>query len=144
LPGHNRKVFLFHLFEKVYPLTRHIPAHIFEGMKRSTLILNVASLLSIIICFELHQIQGWEPVLLIYALIPAIVLVISYIKLNHYRNEIIKTEKAYSLFSIVVVIILMVWHLLSLKLNMILIISILYFAYALPLYLNIWMGTRKT
>jgi hypothetical protein len=124
-------------------------------MKRSTVIINVISLVLLVLYFEIFRTQDLDPVLLIYELVPVVVLLISFFRLQRFRktitvpgdpavlrsNEVLKT--AYSLYAVIVCSILLAWHLAGHELNMILIVSFLYLAHVIPIYLRIWISTKK-
>lgn len=124
-------------------------------MIRSAVIINCISLVSLLVFFQLIKEYDWDPVLLVYETIPAIALIISHIKLFSFRktkagNSIMRGENqeklseiAYSMFSVAVIAVLLAWHLVGWDLHVVLIISMLYLAYAIPVYLAVWTATKR-
>ena len=131
-------------------------------MKKFGTILNLSSLIVIVLFFELVKNNNWNPQILVYEAIPFLLLLISYIqsfaksgawKFVHISfNNLDENEKSlrlnatrisYSLFTIFILAVLMIYHLLDLKLNMILITSFIYLAHIIPVYVVSWKGYNK-
>lgn len=127
-------------------------------MKKSGIILNLASVLIIVFYFELVRLNDWNPQLLIYETIPLIILIITYIKfiknpglwkLTHRPAEdIIESERriyllvlneSYIYFSILISSVLILYTLLKMDLNMVLIMAIVYLAHTLPAFFLGWI-----
>ena len=131
-------------------------------MKKFGIILNLSSLMVIVLFFELVKLNNWNPQILVYETIPFLILLISYIqsfaksgawKFIHISfNKLDENEKSlrlnavrisYSLFTIFILAVLIIYHLLDLKLNMILIASFIYLAHIIPVYVVSWSGYDK-
>ena len=131
-------------------------------MKKFGTILNLSSLIVIVLFFELVKLNNWNPQLLIYEAIPFLILLISYIQsfaksgvwkfIHTSFNKLDENEKSlrlnatrisYSLFTIFILAVLIIYHLLDLKLNMILISSFIYLAHIMPAYVLNWSGNNK-
>lgn len=114
-------------------------------MKRTTVVLNILSLITLVLFFELVQAREWNPQILIYETIPILVLIITYFRIYFQgRSWKKKNSTSYSIFSISIVSLLMIYHLLNLDLNMILIVSVLYLAHLVPAYLIPWNNPKRT
>ncbi|MCD6565976.1 MAG: hypothetical protein J7K53_08525 [Bacteroidales bacterium] len=131
-------------------------------MKKFGTILNLLSLIVIVLFFELVRLNNWNPQILVYEAIPFLVLLISYIKsfaksgvwkfVHRSFNKLDENEKSlslnavrisYSLFTIFILAVLIIYHLLDIKLNMILIASFIYLAHIMPAYVLSWSGFNK-
>ena len=131
-------------------------------MKKFGTILNLSSLIVIVLFFELVKLNNWNPQILVYEAIPFLILLISHIqsftrsgawKFVHISfNNLDENEKSlrlnatrisYSLFTIFILAVLIIYHLLDLKLNMILIASFIYLAHIMPAYILSWSEYNK-
>ncbi len=114
-------------------------------MKRIAVVLNILSLITLVLLFELVKAREWNPQILIYETIPFLVLIISYFRIYNQGGLWKKKNSAsYSIFSISIVILLMIYHFLNLSLNMVLIVSVLYLAHLVPTYLIRWNNPKRT
>lgn len=131
-------------------------------MKKIGAILNLSSLIVIVLFFELVKLNNWNPQILVYEAIPFLLLLISHIqsfaksgvwKFIHISfNNLDENEKSlrlnatrisYSLFTIFILAVLIIYHLLDLKLNMILISSFIYLAHIIPAYVIVISKSKK-
>jgi hypothetical protein len=128
-------------------------------MNRIAIILNITSLVSLVVFFELLKANNRNLELLIYGIVPLLVLLITFVKFyiisglwNHLRkiNKEKRKEMAlesiatsYSIFTITIIITLMIYHFFNVPLNMILISSLLYLAHIIPAYLANWNKLYK-
>ena len=131
-------------------------------MKKFGTILNFSSLIIIVLFFELVKLNNWNPQILVYEAIPFLILLITYIqsfaksgvwKFIHISfNNLEKDEEtlrlnatriSYSLFTIFILAVLIIYHLLDLKLNMIMISSFIYLAHIMPGYVIVISKSKK-
>ena len=131
-------------------------------MKKFGIILNLTSLIVIVLFFELVKLNNWNPQILVYEAIPFFILLITYIqsfarsgvwKFIHIPfNKLDENEKSlrlnatrisYSLFTIFILAVLIIYHLLDIKLNMIMISSFIYLAHIMPGYVIVISKSKK-
>ncbi|MCD4768920.1 MAG: hypothetical protein K8R35_01985 [Bacteroidales bacterium] len=126
-------------------------------MKKNGTLINLSSLIVIVLFFELVKLNRWNPQLLVYETIPFLVLLISYIKyfgktglwrLVHTSSDKLDCKKnllitsaiktAYSIYTIMVLVILFVNVLSGIEISMVLVVALIYLAHILPAYILLW------
>jgi len=123
-------------------------------MKKTGTFLNFTSLIIIVLFFELVKLNNWNPEILVYETIPLLVLLISYIKyfgktglwrfvhksldkLDEREARLIARalNTSYSIFTILILLILIAYAVFNLVISMVLIVAFIYFAHILPAYI---------
>ena len=123
-------------------------------MKKTGTLINLSSLIAIVLFFELVRHNNWNPQIIIYETIPLLVLLISYIKyfrktglwsfvhkssdkLDERESRLIAgvLGTSYSIFTILILLILMAYTVFNLVISMVIIVAFIYFAHILPAYI---------
>jgi len=126
--------------------------------KKYGVVITFISLLSTVLIFEYGRIEHWSFVLRILQLVSLIVLVLSitftYVKTGLWNfthkpiekldeREVALTSKSlrlsYSIFSVLVLILLMYFSIAERPLNIVLVVSLVLFAHLLPASVIIWL-----